>query len=57
MVDFFVDIGITVLLRLLSTKKIPAGYVKGLTKLRDALNIAFPVAGSTAVGEGYSVTK
>lgn len=40
--DFFIDIGITVLLRLLSTAKIPKGYVKALLKLRDSLNMAFP---------------
>lgn len=42
MSNFFIDIGITVLLRLLADGRIPRGYVKGLTKLRDALNIAFP---------------
>lgn len=45
MTNFFVDIGITVLLRLLADGKIPAKYVKGLTKLRDALNLAFPPDG------------
>lgn len=54
--DFFIDIGITVLLRLLAGRKIPKGYVKALTKLRDALNIAFPVdAASGTVGEGFRV--
>jgi hypothetical protein len=42
MTNFFIDIGITVILRLLADGKIPAKYVKGLTKLRDALNLAFP---------------
>ena len=42
MTDFFIDIGVTVLLRLLSTRKIPKGYVKALLKLRDSLNLAFP---------------
>ncbi len=42
MSNFFIDIGITVLLRLLSDGKIPAKYVKALLKLRDALNLAFP---------------
>jgi hypothetical protein len=42
MSNFFIDIGITVLLRLLSDGKIPSKYVKALTKLRDALNLAFP---------------
>lgn len=40
--NFFVDIGIAVILRLLSDGRIPAGYVRGLKKLRDALNMAFP---------------
>jgi len=40
--NFFIDIGITVILRVLSTAHIPKGYVKGLVKLRDALNLAFP---------------
>ena len=42
MTDFFIDIGITVLLRLLSDRKIPAKYVKALIKLRDRLNLVFP---------------
>lgn len=42
MTNFFIDIGITVILRLLQDGKIPAKYVKGLTKVRDALNLAFP---------------
>lgn len=40
--EYFIDIGITVILRLLSTGKIPKVYVKGLLKVRDALNVAFP---------------
>lgn len=48
MSSFFVDIGITVLLRLISDGKIPKKYVKGLAKLRDALNLAFPADGSNA---------
>ncbi len=40
--NFFVDIGIAVILRLLADGRIPQGYVKGLKKLRDALNLAFP---------------
>lgn len=40
--SFFIDIGITIILRLLSGAKIPKGYVKALLKLRDALNLAFP---------------
>lgn len=43
MSDFFIDIGITVLLRLLSDGRIPAKYVAGIIKLRDSLNFAFPV--------------
>lgn len=49
MTNFFIDIGITVILRLLSDGKIPAKYVKALTKLRDALNMAFPVGESATV--------
>jgi len=45
--SFFIDIGVTVLLRLLSDGKIPAKYVRGLTKLRDALNLAFPPDSTT----------
>lgn len=40
--NFFIDIGITVILRLLSDGKIPSKYVKPLLKVRDALNLAFP---------------
>ena len=40
--NFFIDIGITVILRLLNDGKIPSKYIKGLIKLRDALNLAFP---------------
>ncbi len=40
--NFFVDIGIAVILRLLADGRIPKGHVKGLKKLRDALNLAFP---------------
>ena len=40
--NFFIDIGVTVILRLLADGKIPSKYVKGLKKLRDALNLAFP---------------
>lgn len=58
MTDFFIDIGITVLLRLLATKKIPKGYVKGLTKLRDALNIALPVDEEVGtVGQGFKIVN
>ena len=53
MTDFFIDIGITVLLRLVSDKKIPKKYVKALQKLRNALNLALPEDGS--VGEGFKV--
>jgi hypothetical protein len=42
MSNFFIDIGITVILRLLSDGRIPLKYVKGLKKVRDALNLAFP---------------
>lgn len=46
--DFFIDIGITVILRVLSTKKIPSGYVKAFVKLRDALNLVFPNSGPSS---------
>ncbi len=42
MTNFFIDIGITVILRLLADGQIPAKYIKGLLKLRDALNLTFP---------------
>lgn len=47
MTNFWIDIALSVLFALIKGGKIPAGYVKGLTKLRDALNMAFP-PGSTA---------
>jgi len=46
MSNFLIDIGITVILRLLADGKVPKGYVKALKKLRDALNLAFPPDGS-----------
>ena len=42
MSNFFIDIAVTILLRLLASGKIPSGYVKALLKVRDALNAAFP---------------
>ena len=48
MTNFFIDIGITVILRLLSDGKIPSKYMKALIKLRDALNTAFPPDGGVA---------
>lgn len=53
--DFFIDIGITVILRLLSDKKIPAKYVKGLIKVRDTLNLAFPPASGGDLGRGFKL--
>lgn len=53
--DFFIDIGMAVLFRLLADKRIPAKYLKGLTKLRDALNIALPPGQPDAIGEGFRV--
>lgn len=52
--NFFIDIGITVILRLLSDGTIPKKYVKGLIKLRDALNLAFPGESSRA-GKGIEI--
>jgi hypothetical protein len=52
----FLDIGLAILFGLLKSKKIPAAYVAGLKKLRDALNIAFPGDGEE-LGAGFKVTK
>ncbi len=41
--NFFIDIAVAVLLRLVASGKIPKAYVKALIKLRDALNLAFPL--------------
>jgi len=40
--SFFIPIALSILFELLKSGKIPAGAVKGLLKLRDALNMAFP---------------
>jgi hypothetical protein len=40
--NFFIDIGAAVILRLVASGKIPSAYVKVLLKVRDALNLAFP---------------
>lgn len=40
--SFWINVGMAVLLQLLSDGQIPQKYVKGLKKLRDALNAAFP---------------
>jgi hypothetical protein len=53
--EFFIDIGVTVILRLLSTKKIPKGYLKALTKLRDALLLVFPVELGVEPAKGVKV--
>ncbi len=42
--NFFIPIALSILLELLKSGKIPASAVKGLLKLRDALNLAFPSA-------------
>lgn len=57
MTNFFIDIGITVILRLLSDGKIPAKYVKALLKVRDALNLAFPAELNGAPAHGIEITK
>jgi hypothetical protein len=57
MTNFFVDIGITVILRLLSDGKIPAKYVKALIKVRDALNLAFPPELGNKAGDGIQIVK
>ena len=40
--NFFIPIAISILLALIQSGKIPASAVKGILKLRDALNLAFP---------------
>jgi hypothetical protein len=40
--NFFIPIALSILLALIQSGKIPASAVKGLLKLRDALNLAFP---------------
>jgi len=40
--NFFIPIALSILFELLKSGKIPSGAVKGLLKLRDALNLAFP---------------
>ena len=40
--NFFIPIALSILFELLKSGKIPASAVKGLLKLRDALNMAFP---------------
>ncbi len=40
--NYFIDIGIALILRTLSEGKIPKAYVKAFLKVRDALNLAFP---------------
>lgn len=53
--EFFIDIGITVILAVLRKKKIPKDYVKGLVKLRDALNLAFPNEGTESTKPATNV--
>lgn len=55
MTDFFINIGITIILQLLSTKKIPESYVRGLIKTRDALNLAFPPNLGGDTGKGFKI--
>lgn len=57
MTNFFIDIGITVILRLLSDGKIPQKYVKALLKVRDALNLAFPPELNGKAGDGVQIVK
>ncbi len=40
--NYFIPIAISILLALIQSGKIPASAVKGILKLRDALNLAFP---------------
>lgn len=55
--NFFIDIGVTVILRLLSDGKIPAKYVKALIKVRDALNLAFPPELNGKAADGVQIVK
>ncbi len=48
--NFFIPIALSILLELLKSGKIPASAVKGLKKLRDALNLAFPPDGEQQGG-------
>lgn len=57
MTNFFLDIGITIILRLLSDGKIPAKYVKALLKVRDALNLVFPPELNGKAAPGVQITK
>lgn len=57
MTNFFIDIGITVILRLLSDGKVPAKYVKALLKVRDALNLTFPPELKGGAASGIEITK
>ena len=56
MSDFFIDIGIAVLLRLLADGKIPARYHRAMIKLRDKLNLAFPPELGIEPSEGIKLT-
>ncbi len=40
--NYFIPIALSILLALIQSGKIPASAVKGILKLRDALNLAFP---------------
>lgn len=55
--NFFIDIGISVILAVLRTRHIPAGYVKAFVKLRDALNLAFPVELEGQPAKEFTVVK
>lgn len=54
---FWIDIGITVILSVLRTKKIPAGYVRAFIKLRDALNAVFPAELNGDVATGVQIVQ
>lgn len=53
--NYFINIGITVLLDLLSEGIIPKKYVAGLVKLRNALNLALPPELKNKAGKGITI--
>lgn len=53
--EFFIDIGITVLLRLISDRKIPKKFVAGLIKVRNELLLAFPLELDGQAAKGFKI--
>jgi len=54
MTNFFIPIALSILLALVQSGKIPASAVKGIIKLRDVLNLAFP-PGATAAAPHITI--